>query len=145
MAFTVSRAEMAYTLQPGDRLFLYTSRGCFHNPTRDRGRVVGEARVRSPVVELRKAVHVAGREFALACDLEIRSLAPLGKGLELAPLVPRLRAFPRPQSWSVMMRRPLLALPAPDAKLIDSLLRKVAGAPEGGRQTYLDAAVVTIS
>lgn len=92
--------------------------------------------------ELDQAVHVAGRSFELTCDLEILSLAPLRTGLELAPLVPRLRVFPRPQSWTAIMRRPLLALPSPDAELIGARLRQIAGPPEASRQAYLDAPLV---
>lgn len=145
MAFTASRAHLARTLTPGDRLFLYTTRGCFHNPTRDRGRVIGEGRVLSPVAELEKAVRVAGRSFELGCDLEVLCLTPLRKGVELAPLVPRLGVFPDPQTWSASMRRPLLALPEPDARLIGRRLREVAVSPAGVRQEYVDASAVALS
>jgi len=45
MAFpTAQRAEVR-ALRIEDELFLYTTRGAFKNPTRDRGRVIGAARV----------------------------------------------------------------------------------------------------
>jgi hypothetical protein len=45
-AFPSYRRSDAERLAAGDRLLLYTTRGCFHNPTRDRGRVIGVATVR---------------------------------------------------------------------------------------------------
>ncbi|HKF79950.1 MAG TPA: hypothetical protein VKB17_03920, partial [Thermoleophilaceae bacterium] len=45
MAFSARRARSASALTLGDRLLLYTTRGCFHNPTRDRGRVIGAGEV----------------------------------------------------------------------------------------------------
>ncbi len=63
MAFpSAGRAEVA-ALKPGDELFLYTTRGCFKNPTRDRGRIIATARVTSPVEHLDKPVHFADRDF----------------------------------------------------------------------------------
>jgi hypothetical protein len=47
--FTDARARKGERPDVGDRLFLYTSRGCFGNPTRDRGRVIGEAGVAGPL------------------------------------------------------------------------------------------------
>jgi hypothetical protein len=44
MAFPESYSH-ASGLKTGDRLFLYTTRGCFRNPTKDRSRVIGEVRV----------------------------------------------------------------------------------------------------
>jgi hypothetical protein len=35
-AFAEHRTREAARLQEGDRLFLYTTRGCFRTPTRDR-------------------------------------------------------------------------------------------------------------
>ena len=48
MAFPAHRAAEAVALAPGGLLLIYTTRGCFHNPTRDRGRVVRERRWRAP-------------------------------------------------------------------------------------------------
>jgi len=42
MAFPrTPRAEVA-AAAPGDRLYLYSPRGAWHNPTHDRGRVIGD-------------------------------------------------------------------------------------------------------
>jgi hypothetical protein len=45
IAFPEQRRADAQALQVDDRLFLYATRGCFHNPGRDLGRVIGTASV----------------------------------------------------------------------------------------------------
>jgi hypothetical protein len=123
MAFAQHRAPVANQLEPGDRLLLYTTRGCFKNPTRDRGRVVGVAYVATPVEPLPEPVKFGDRSFILGCDLKIEGLAPRGRGVELAPLVPRLKVFPVPRAWSVRLRTALLELPPADAGLLVRLLK----------------------
>jgi hypothetical protein len=128
MAFAANRTAEAMALRPDDLLLLYTTRGCFHNPTRDRGRVIGEARLASTVRRLAEPVRFGEREFPTGCRLALHVLSPLGQSVELAPLVPRLAAFPDPASWSVRMRRSLVALNSKDAALIRKSLAKVAAA-----------------
>jgi hypothetical protein len=41
MAFPDFRRAETRSLKSGDRLLIYTTRGCFKNPTRDRGRIIG--------------------------------------------------------------------------------------------------------
>lgn len=119
-AFGEHRARDALALEAGDVLFLYTTRGCFRNPTRDRGRVIGRAVVKAPAKRARRPPSFGDREFPYVVELEIESLAPLRHGLELAPLVPRLkRTFPDPTTWSVRMRRALVSLDARDAALVE--------------------------
>jgi hypothetical protein len=138
MAFTESRAAEVADLRAGDRLFLYTSRGCYHNPTRDRGRVIGEAEAKEAPTRLAKPISIGGRVFSYACDIELRSLAPFREGVVLADLVRRLEVFPDQRSWSARMRRPLLALSARDARLIAKevapIARPVGEAIDGYRE-----------
>lgn len=126
-AFAEHRAADAARLEPGDRLFLYSTRGCFHNPTRDRGRVIGRATVTATTRRLKKPVRFDGREYPHLVELEIETLAPVRTGLELSPIVGRLsRTFPDPGSWSVRLRRALLSLDPVDAELIDQLQQTAA-------------------
>lgn len=122
MAFPEHRRSEASKLQVGDRLFLYATRGCFHNPGRDRGRVMGLATVASPTARNDHPVRFGDREFPHECRLTLAGLTAPLTGLALAPLVDRLEAFPDPASWSVRMRRALVPLSAHDATLIDRLL-----------------------
>ncbi len=62
-AFAEHRAREAASLTAGDVLLLYTTRGCFRNSTRDRGRVIGRAIVMAPAERLAEAVVFGGREF----------------------------------------------------------------------------------
>jgi hypothetical protein len=132
-AFATHRARDAARLQAGDRLFLYTARGCFHNPTRDRGRVAGLATVRAEPAPLAEPVRFGEREYALGLDLAIDVLAPPRGGVELAPLVPELDSFPNKDAWSATMRRSLVPLTDRDAERLERELRPLA-AP------YADAA-----
>lgn len=100
MAFRAHRAADAGALKVRDRLFLYTTRGCFRNPTRDRGRIIGEASVASKVADLDDPVEIGGRIFTIGCRLKIKQLTPLHQGVELAPLVSQLKTFPNPVGWS---------------------------------------------
>lgn len=122
MAFHANRAADARALAIGDRLFVYTTRGCFHNPTRDRGRVIGEAMVASPVSDLDEPVELAGRTFSVGCRLRITQLARFRDGVELAPLVPRLATFPNPRGWRTRMRQTLVPLHDRDIPILEELL-----------------------
>lgn len=67
-------------------------------------------------------IEIAGRTFVSGCALSIDSVAAYPGGLELQPLVEQLSAFPKPEAWSIYLRRALLALPASDVGLLDRLL-----------------------
>lgn len=136
MAFPEYR-DASY-LAVGDRLLLYTTRGCFHNPTRDRGRIIGEATVKSPVRALDEAVAIGDRRFSTGCRLTIESLARFATGVDLSSFVEQLDAFPDRASWSVRMRRVLVPLGYGDTRLLRRELRKVSGPPRSAKQSYFD-------
>lgn len=122
---SLNRAEVK-ALGVGDRLFLYTTRGCFKNPTRDRGRVIGTATVSSVVAALDDVPSFGGRTFPVGCELRMGPIAPLNEGLDLAPIAPSLDAFATlGSSWSIGLRRPLVALSDGDSARLDGLLRSV--------------------
>lgn len=125
-AFSAHRAREAERLEPGDTLLLYTTRGCFRNPTRDRGRIVGVATVTEPSAALRQPIRFGGREYPIGIHFRIQCLAPRSEGVELSPLVTRLSSFPSPPAWSARMRRALVPLTHEDAELLDRELARVA-------------------
>lgn len=129
MAFSQRRRTSAEHLRPGDRLFLYTTRSCFKNPTRDRGRVIGEATTTSPVTALDAPVVFGDRDFTAGCSLRLDTLAVAHGGVELSKLVEKMHAFRVPDRWAVYLRRPLVPLDAADATLIRTHLTQVAGPP----------------
>lgn len=140
MAFPPTNRREVDRLTVGDELFLLTTRGCWHNPTRDRTRVIGRARVVTPVESYARPVSIAGRDFTRHCAIEVELLAPYLRGVELAPLLPRMAAFPdkRAGAWSIRLRRPLLALPTADADLLRTELTEVAVDPADVVQEYFD-------
>jgi hypothetical protein len=122
-AFGEHRRREASALEIGDVLFLYTTRGCFRNPTRDRGRVIGRAVVAAPAADVPTPPAFGNRTFPIVVRLSIESLAPLRQGVELAPLVSRLRStFPAPATWSVRMRRALVPVDRQDAGVLERAL-----------------------
>jgi hypothetical protein len=140
MAFPrTARAEVD-RLAAGDELFIYTTRGAFNNPTRDRGRVVGRAVVTSVVTEFDEPVEISGREFPRGCEIRVETLAPWRSGVDLAAFVEQLEAFPNPKAWSIYLRRPLLRLPPADARLLDHRLKPLVGSLNDNIQGYLDRA-----
>ncbi|SCE99271.1 hypothetical protein [Micromonospora mirobrigensis] len=139
MAFPATpRAEVA-ALAADDRLFLYATRGAWRNPTRDRGRIIGTAMTASAVRRLDAPIEIAGRTFVSGCDLRIDSLVPYPGGLELQPIVEHLSAFPKPESWSIYLRRALLAIPGPDVDLLDRLLDPLLKTRSRALPTYPSA------
>jgi hypothetical protein len=141
MAFAAHRAALAEQLRVRDELFLYTTRGCFYNPTRDRGRIIGTASVASDPTALMEPIELAGRAFTHGCDLRLQSLTPKGVGPELAAIRDRLQAFAGQDGWAVRLRTPLVALTESDAALLRRSLRALAREPERVLGEYLAAAV----
>ncbi|MET7286443.1 hypothetical protein [Streptomyces sp. NPDC005573] len=137
MAFPAGRAKAARVLGEGDEIFLYTTRGCFRNPTRDLGRIVARATIASPVRVLDEPVVFNDRSFTEGCRLQVSGLAPFREGLVLRDLVPWLSVFPDPATWSVPMRRASLTLPPGDADLVrtelEPLLRPYGEVRDGYR------------
>lgn len=140
MAFAPNRRREAEALEVGDRLLLYTTRGCFRNPTRDRGRVMGLATVSTPVVSLRVPVAFGDREFPYGCELKIEHLAPFGQGVVIADLVEDLQLFPNPAAWSAVLRRSLIRLKPSDAKLLRRRLEECAIDTSAALRGYLERA-----
>ncbi len=97
---------------------------------------MGTATVTSAVRMLDEPVEISGRRFSSGCELSIDGLVPYPGGVELQPLVAELAAFPKPESWSAYLRRALLGLPAPDAKLLLRQLRPMLTNPESALESY---------
>jgi hypothetical protein len=123
MAFAEHRRTQAERLREGDRLFLYTTRGCFRNPTRDRGRIIGVGYVTGALRHARRSIEFDGRVYPYEMPLAIEALSEYRQGMELAPLVAGLsETFPVPHAWSALMRRPLVPVSRDDAsKLLGGL------------------------
>jgi predicted RNA-binding protein len=132
------RRRDAERLRPGDRLFLYTTRGCFRNPTRDRGRVIGIAAVISAPRETSQPIIFGGREFPLEIPLRIECITRFGEGVELVPLVQRLKTFPNKKAWSVYLRRALVPLAQEDVSVLEAALEHVCHSYRDAAPSYRD-------
>jgi hypothetical protein len=136
-AFAEHRARDAAALNRGDVLLLYTTRGCFRNPRRDRGRVVGRAIITRLAKRVRSPPEFGGREYPYVVELSIESLVPVREGIELAPLVSQLgNTFPDRAIWAVRMRRALVPVHPRDAALIERELKTVARPYEESISSY---------
>ena len=91
---------------------ILTTRGCFHNPTRDRGRVVGEATLASAVGPPGNSQWPSGvANNAIGCRLAIDGVALRPARGRTRAIGPPPSAFPDPATWSVRMRRTVVPLP----------------------------------
>lgn len=140
MAFPAHRSREAGQVSQGDRLFLYTTRGCFHSPGRDRGRVIGEATVTSPVRSLKEPVEFGEHAFPLGCSLDITGLVPRDEGPEMIEMVDELNLFPSsdPKSWGVRLRRVLAPLDKHDAAVLHRKLTRGMKSLSEAKAGYLD-------
>jgi hypothetical protein len=136
MAFPATRRPELERLADGDRLFLYATRGAWHNPTRDRGRIIGTATVAGPLRRRAEPIEIAGMQFHSECSLHVDGVVPYPGGVELQPLVPKLAAFPKPHAWSVYLRRALVALPEHDAALLERAVTPLLDPREMALPTY---------
>lgn len=136
-ALPPGRTREADAVRPGDRLFLYTTRGCFRNPTRDRGRVIGCAAVTEGSRRLPQPIQFGRREYSIGLRFRIGSLAPIREGVELAPLVNVLATFPEPSSWSARLRRALVPLAEGDGDLLLARLQGIVLPYRAALKTYV--------
>lgn len=113
MAFPEHAAGRARRIAAGDSAVLYTTRGAYSNPTRDRSRlqsivdVVGEANHHEPV-------EIAGREVTWSCPIQPRVVLEERQGPEVAPLAAELEHVKRPAVWGQYFRNSPIAVSARD-------------------------------
>jgi hypothetical protein len=137
------RRREAEALEPRDRLFLYTTRGCFRNPTRDRSRIVGVARVLGRAQVRKDAVQFVGHVYEVEIPLRIESLAPYRTGVDFADLIGRLDSFPNRRAWPAYLRRALVPITSRDADLLASRLSHVAVPYREAKGSYAQKEPVT--
>jgi hypothetical protein len=140
MAFPALRRSQAMTLEVGDELLIYTTRGCFHNPRRDVGRMMGLATVTTHVYDLAEPVVFGERRYTSECSLAIQGVAALHAGVALSPLVTELHAFPDARSWGQQLRRPLVPLDEHDGTALRRYLTALVEPLERHLDAYLQVA-----
>jgi hypothetical protein len=137
MAFPQTHSFVVDHIDVGDELFLLTTRGCWGSPNHHRTRVIGRARVMSPVAPSKDPLEIAGRTLTRSCDIAIEQLVPFPVGVELPPLIPQMDAFPNKNAWSMWLRRTLLRLPPKDELLLREKLDQIASDPAAAIRSYV--------
>lgn len=140
MAFPARRRSQAMALEVGDELLIYTTRHCFRSPARDHGRVMGLANVTTRVRNLAEPVVFGERRYTEGCALTIHGVAALRTGVEVAPLVTELHAFPDARKWNMRMRRALVPLDEHDASLLGHKLTALLEPVDHHLDAYLQIA-----
>jgi hypothetical protein len=138
--FSALRWSQAMALEVGNELLIYTTRGCFHNPTRDVGRVMGLANVTTRVRDLTEPVVFGERRYTSGCELAVQGVAALREGVESGPLVTELHVFPDAETWGMQLRRPLVPLDEHDARALKRYLATLLEPLDHHLNAYLQVA-----
>lgn len=123
MAFPPSAASRARRIQKGDQAVLYTSRGAYHNPTRDDTRLAGVATVTGPCEPVER-LKIAGREFTWACPVRVDTQLPEREGPAVREVAPQLELVKRPDVWGQYFRHSPRELSEHDWHVLTSTLRE---------------------
>lgn len=110
--FALPAGRAASAPRAGDTLILHTTRGCYRNPTRGRGLVMGVARVASEAAALDEPVPFRGRDFGLGLTLQLDGVCPAHIGVDLGATRDDLKLLAGDGTWSYRLR------PAPDRRAI---------------------------
>src|SRR4051794_39274276 len=73
VAFPAPRKRLP-AFETGDSIYLYTTRGCFKNPVRDRSRIIGKAVALTDLRVNEDPVRFGERSFPLEVRVRIESL-----------------------------------------------------------------------
>lgn len=117
-SFAIPAARAASAPRPGTRLLLYTTRGCYRNPGRDRGLVMGLPQATSDPRRLSEPVTFRGHEYVIGLDLDLHGVCRFREGVQLGQLQRQLDLLPSEGPWSYPLRRSVVPLSDPDATLI---------------------------
>ncbi|GAB1512486.1 hypothetical protein JCM33774_45280 [Actinophytocola sp. KF-1] len=138
MAFPEKRRRQLEGIREGDGLFIYTARGCFGNPDRDRSRVIGMATIENAPT-LSDPITLGFRSFSYTCRLSIDRVAPLRTGVGFSELVEQLESFPDKIHWSARLRTPPVELTARDSQVILDLLGPIMEPISAHLSSYIAA------
>jgi hypothetical protein len=120
MAFSTLSPRLS-TIEPGDEAILYTSRGAFHNPTRDVARLVGLAEV-TGTMRVGEDIEIAGRDFAFFVPIKVTLLLPERTGPSVREFAPLLKVVKRKKVWGQYFRSSPIAVEDSDFSLMKTAL-----------------------
>jgi hypothetical protein len=126
MLFADHQQRRLSTMRAGDRAVLYTSRGAFHNPTRDEARLVGLATVKARPSQPQSSTAFGVREFTWACPIDLDLMLPERTGASVRALVPELDMVKKPHAWSSYFRQSPISIGEDDfARMAEAIVAAV--------------------
>jgi hypothetical protein len=126
MPFAGHQQRRLAAMRAGDRAVLYTTRGAFHNPTRDQARLVGLVTVDASPSQADQPVAFGDREFTWACPIRIELLLPERTGASVRALVPDLDLVKKPHAWSSYFRQSPIRIGQDDFERMSAALGTVS-------------------
>lgn len=107
----------------GDRFAMYVTRGAFHNPATDQGRIFAIGTIVSPVS--RRNLAIAGETFHKSVRFDFdRPPVPPREGMPFRPLVSELGFIRKKRFWAAYLRRALVQITEADLRRLDTALRR---------------------
>ncbi len=122
MAFPDHAGAKVRSMSKGDEAIIYTTRGAFHNPTRDVARLGGIIEVAGEASD-RKAVEIAGREFTWTVPIRVETILPERTGPEVKPLAPKLSIVKKPEVWGQYFRSSPIEVNESDFIVMEQAIR----------------------
>jgi hypothetical protein len=115
-------------LAPGDDVVIYATRGCWHNPGRDRSQAVAVGTIASAIRA--SAVDVAGEAMPRRCSLDLEVVLAERAGVPFNDLVGRLDLTRGRAHWGMAMRRTIVSLTGRDVATIRRAVEHHARRPQ---------------
>jgi len=108
-------------LEKGMRFALYTTRGAYGNPTKDRSQILALGRLSSGVTG--QAHSIDQELFPQSCRLKFELRLPWRKGLIFDPLVDELAFVGGRRRYASVFHRTIVKVPTDDYELITSVFK----------------------
>ena len=119
--YAIPSSRSASAPRSGTDAFIYTTRGRFRNPGRDRGRVIGVAGSQTMRSKSIGPSSSADERPLRRVGLRVRSLVTYGEGVDLSAHLGELDFLPDDRSWCVRLRRSVIRLPNTDVRTLRRL------------------------
>jgi hypothetical protein len=136
LAFPSTRRREALTIAPGDEIFLYVTRGAYHNPTRDRAQICAAFLAHRSAEALAAPILIAGREFLFLLPVVAQVVAAPRRGADFASMAESMEFIPAGCSWAPFLRRAIFLVPSHDAAVLRRELSRAARIAPGELSDY---------
>ena len=121
-------------VKPGDRFLLYASNSAFGGASG----LFGHATVLRGVEYLPEPFRLNFKSFEADIPILIEGVTPFRQFVQIGQFADRLQIFSgNPQKWGVYLRRPVVSLDTPDARLLEDAVMPLCGDPTALLPAYL--------